>query len=102
MGPIVSAIDKVVVDEHQRGDKVVRTLVSAHDLRQAFGQRWSRKVMLTVLRELMRHTDIATTLKFYVGQNAEATADAIWEASGNTPGSSDRPANKKHRQNQWG
>jgi hypothetical protein len=36
--------------------------------------------MPTVLRELMRHEDIGTTMKFYVGQNAEATADAVWAA----------------------
>ncbi len=35
--------------------------------------------MATVLRELMRHEEgISTTIKFYVGRNAEATADALW------------------------
>jgi hypothetical protein len=32
------------------------------------------------LRELMRHTDIQTTQKFYVGQDAETTAGALWAA----------------------
>jgi hypothetical protein len=27
----------------------------------------------------MRHASIETTLRFYVGQNAEATADELWE-----------------------
>jgi integrase len=54
----------------------------AHDLRRAFGFRWALLVFPVVLRELMRHEDIATTMKYYVGQNAEATADAIWAATG--------------------
>jgi integrase len=87
VGPTVSAIGKaagVVVDEHQRGGAVVRKFASAHDIRRAFAVRWAAKIMPNQLRELMRHTDIATTMKFYVGQNAEATADAIWAAVGGT------------------
>ena len=34
--------------------------------------------MPTVLRELMRHESIETTMRFYVGQNTEATADELW------------------------
>jgi hypothetical protein len=48
----------------------------------------------SVLRELMRHEDISTTMKYYVGQNAEATADALWAAAGNTGGNTP-PAHKK-------
>jgi len=51
---------------------------SAHDLRRSFGERWAPRVMPVVLQELMRHESIETTLKYYVGRNAEATADAIW------------------------
>lgn len=54
---------------------------SAHDLRRSFGARWSARVMPAVLKELMRHESIDTTMRFYVGQNAEATADAIWAAA---------------------
>jgi hypothetical protein len=32
----------------------------------------------------MRHASITTTLAYYVGQNAEAAADAIWDAFGDT------------------
>jgi integrase len=53
---------------------------SAHDLRRSFGFRWSRLVMPAVLQELMRHESIGTTMEFYVGQNAEATAEAVWSA----------------------
>ena len=30
--------------------------------------------------ELMGHESIGTTMRFYVGQNAQRTADAAWEA----------------------
>ena len=32
------------------------------------------------LMELMRHESIGTTMRFYVGQNAQRTADAAWAA----------------------
>jgi integrase len=53
---------------------------SAHDLRRAFGQRWAARVMPAILQQLMRHEDISTTLKFYVGSEAETTADVLWAA----------------------
>jgi integrase len=90
-GPIVSAIGNaagVVVDERLKGGKLVRKFASAHDLRRAFGFRWAFRVMPTVLRELMRHEDIATTMAYYVGDNAEATADAVWNAAGTISGTS--------------
>jgi hypothetical protein len=52
--------------------------------------------MPTVLRELMRHEDIATTMAYYVGDNAEATADAIWNAAGTISGTS-RHRRESHR-----
>lgn len=51
-----------------------------HDLRRSFGVRWSSRVMPPVLKELMRHRDIKTTLKYYVGANAERTASEVWAA----------------------
>jgi integrase len=58
---------------------------SAHDLRRSFGLRWANRLRSpTQLKELMRHASIDTTLRYYVGANAEATAEALWAASGNT------------------
>lgn len=53
---------------------------SAHDLRRSFGQRWAARVMPHILMQLMRHADISTTMKFYAGRDAEATADVLWAA----------------------
>ena len=36
--------------------------------------------MPTVLQQMMRHESIETTLRFYVGRNAEAAAKVMWEA----------------------
>jgi integrase len=53
---------------------------SAHDLRRSFGQRWASRVMPQVLMELMRHESIETTLRYYVGRNAQSTAAVLWAA----------------------
>jgi len=53
---------------------------SAHDLRRSFGFRWSQRVMPAVLQQMMRHENIDTTMEYYVGRDAEATADTIWQA----------------------
>jgi hypothetical protein len=48
--------------------------------------------MPPVLQQLMRHEDISTTMKFYVGKNAEAIADAAWAAVGDTFGDTSQTA----------
>jgi integrase len=59
---------------------------SAHDLRRSFGARWAPRVMPIVLQQLMRHESIDTTLRYYVGQDAESLADAVWAAAERAPG----------------
>lgn len=56
---------------------------SAHDLRRSFGRRWAKRVKPDVLKQLMRHRSISTTLEFYVGEDAEDAADALWQAVSN-------------------
>jgi integrase len=88
----------VKVDERTKKGKAVIKCASAHDLRRSFGERWAARVMPNVLQELMRHESISTTMKFYVGRNAERTADAVWAArdqNGNTFGNS-QPASRFH------
>ena len=78
---IVSQIGKaagVLVSTHPITGK--QKFASAHDLRRAFGERWAIQVMPAVLKELMRHESIDTTMRFYVGTNAQRTNDAIWAA----------------------
>jgi integrase len=95
IGPVISAIGEkagIIVGQRTKADEdgnavTVPKFASAHDLRRAFGFRWSRRVMPPVLKELMRHTEIATTMKFYVGVNAQATADELWRVAGSNLGS---------------
>jgi hypothetical protein len=54
--------------------------VSAHELRRAFGVRWAARLMPAQLMELMRHESIDTTLRYYVGADAQRTAEAAWAA----------------------
>jgi len=58
---------------------------SAHDLRRAFGTRWAKRVMPAVLRRLMRHSSIATTMGYYVDLDSAEVADQLWASYGNTP-----------------
>lgn len=81
VGRIASLIGRtagVVVDTDALTGK--KKYASLHDLRRSFGERWSQLLMPQELMELMRHESIGTTMKFYVGQNAQRTAARAWEA----------------------
>ena len=69
----------VVVDDSigsSTGEQKIK-YASAHDLRRSFGEWWSSKVMPATLMQLMRHESMETTMKFYVGRNAEKVAADI-------------------------
>ncbi|WP_417383234.1 tyrosine-type recombinase/integrase [Gimesia sp.] len=68
--------DKGNIDK-ETGERKPR-YASAHDLRRSFGFRWSRRVKVFELKELMRHESIATTQEFYVEENAQDTARSVW------------------------
>ena len=83
VGRVVSAIGeqaKVKVNSKVVDGKEVVKYASAHDLRRSFGERWASRVMPQVLMELMRHESIDTTLKYYVGRNAQTIGDVLWAA----------------------
>lgn len=61
-------------------DSDITEFASAHDLRRSFGFRWSQRVMPAVLKEMMRHSSITTTMQFYAVSTAEATAATLWAA----------------------
>jgi integrase len=78
---LVSAIGKaanVKVNTDIR-TKAVK-FASAHDLRRSFGVRWSARMMPNDLMEMMRHESIETTMKYYVGRNADTVAEKMYEA----------------------
>jgi integrase len=55
----------------------VDKFASAHDLRRAFGTRWAKIVPPMILKGLMRHSDIQTTMKFYVEIEAKETIEEV-------------------------
>ena len=58
---------------------------SAHDLRRSFGDRWSGKVMPSILRQLMRHKSSDTTDRYYVGKQASDVESVCQEAESRQP-----------------
>jgi integrase len=51
---------------------------SAHDLRRTFGQRWSLRVHPIVLKTIMRHSSIETTLRYYIQADIDEIAASVW------------------------
>lgn len=51
---------------------------TAHDLRRAFGTIWSRRVLPAALKDMMRHRSIATTMRYYVEQDAGDLGRQVW------------------------
>jgi integrase len=51
---------------------------SAHDLRRTFGQRWSLRVHPIVLKTIMRHSSIETTLRYYIQADIDQIAALVW------------------------
>jgi hypothetical protein len=64
-----------------------------HDLRRGFGTRWARKVMPAVLRRLMRHASISTTMSYYVDLDAADVARELQAQFGGKAAESAAPSN---------
>ena len=71
---------KVVAKVGQLANVIVNRegkTATAHDFRRSFGSRWATKVMPAVLKQMMRHADIETTMSYYVSIEAEELWDQI-------------------------
>jgi integrase len=75
VGQIVAYIGKAA---HVIVNPVDHKHASIHDLRRTFGSKWARKVMPAVLQRLMRHSNVQTTMQFYVDLDADTIADDLW------------------------
>lgn len=60
--------------------------VTAHDLRRTFGNRWALRVHPLVLRAMMRHTSMETTLRYYVDLRLDQLGEALWSNQGGQKG----------------
>lgn len=70
---------RVIVGTRSNGAPKFAT---AHDFRRTFALRWAPKVMPIVLKELMRHSSLETTMRYYVGLNADRMGDSLWSTEG--------------------
>lgn len=80
-------------------DEDTGKFASAHDYRRAFGTRWSKRVMPAVLKRIMRHKDIATTLRYYVDSDVEDVARDLWEAYERVKANNSTNISPKDREN---
>ena len=55
---------------------------SAHDLRRSFGTRWAKKLPVALLKRLMRHQSITTTMAYYASLEADDMNADLWERFG--------------------
>lgn len=55
-----------------------RKTATAHDLRRSFGTRWAIRVQPAILKELMRHRQISTTMEYYVDIDDATIAEELW------------------------
>lgn len=102
-GKVVSEIGeaaKIKVWTNPRNGEI--KYASAHDLRRSFGTRWALRVKPFCLKELMRHSNILTTMRYYIEIEAQELANAIWAAAGcslpSTPEAADGSAQQNAQQ----
>jgi integrase len=97
------AVGKLVTKIGKKAGVVVNPAdgktASAHDLRRTFGTRWAKRVMPAILRKLMRHASIETTMGYYVDLNVDDMADDLWAnhptTAGTNPGASNISGNNR-------
>jgi integrase len=65
---------------HVEANTQKKKYVSSHDLRRAFGARWSERALPQVLKQLKRHDVIKTTMNYYVGQDDKRTWKILTES----------------------
>jgi integrase len=109
-GPVIRLIDlrtRQPIDYHHIGKIVGRIgqragvvtskadgkYAGCHDLRRGFGTRWARKVMPAVLRRLMRHASISTTMSYYVDLDAADVARELQAQFGGKAAETAAPSN---------
>ena len=92
-GVIVATVEKRKLVAGKLVASTVKKFATAHDLRRSFGTRWASRVKPAVLQQLMRHSDIGTTMKYYVRLDADDVAKDLWERFGGEAGNTAAPGN---------
>src|SRR4051812_16321882 len=63
-------------------NKATGKFALAHDLRQAFGTRWAARSMPAQFQRLMRHRSAETTMRYFVGFDADQETSGLWRRFG--------------------
>lgn len=96
-------VSKIIAEAGEKAgvlvDESTEKHATAHDYRRAFGTRWSKRVMPAMLQRMMRHREIGTTMSFYVTQDADEIADAMWTAYRRDVGSTSGNTSPKNAEN---
>jgi integrase len=79
IGEQADVVAQVHATKRDENGKSIVKYATAHDFRRSFGTRWSLKVKPIVLMRLMRHRNIETTMRYYIGQDVTDTAEILWE-----------------------
>ncbi len=75
VGRYVSSIGRTAKVEIKPGSG---KFANCHDFQRSFGTRWARRIMPAELKLLIRHSSIDTTMKYYVGIEADDIAAGLW------------------------
>jgi integrase len=73
---VANISSKALVKGNSRANKFTG-FATLHDLRRSYGTRWAARVPAQILKEMMRHADIKTTMEFYADAE-QAMMDAVW------------------------
>lgn len=99
------AVGKIIAELGRKAGIVVkadpktgrREFASAHDLRRSFGERWAKRIEAPFLQKMMRHSAIATTLRYYSSRNAVDAAQHIDAAFHRAAEGEAQPAKNRDR-----
>ncbi len=96
---IISSIGKAAGVVTARDASGKPKVGSSHDLRRSFAERWAPRVVPAVLKELMRHASIETTLRYYTGSQADATNELLFANFANLSETSSETSSQEPRPN---
>jgi integrase len=85
-GVLVGTIEKAAKVDGKLTRKTVKLFAGAHSLRRSFAVRWSKRVPAAVLRRLMRHSSVVTTLAYYAVLDAADLSADLWAKWGGETG----------------
>ena len=79
-GHVVSELGELSGIESGESESGKIKFASSHDLRRTFGNRWAMRIHPIVLKTMMRHANLNTTMKYYVAVDCDSVAKQVVQA----------------------